>query len=84
SRAMKYVVLNTLLLIPFSLSFFFLGMQGLVYLLVASSTGALLLFTNIRMLRDRTHAAAWTSFKYSSPYLTFIFLGMVVDSILIF
>ncbi len=84
SRAIKYVVMNTLLLIPFSLSFFFLGMQGLVYLLVASSTGALLLVTNIRMLRDRTHAAAWTSFKYSSPYLTFIFLGMVVDSILIF
>lgn len=84
TKAIRYLVLNTLLLIPFSLSFFFLGMQGILYLIVAASTGVLLLVTNIRMLRNPTSAAAWSAFKYSSPYLTFIFLGMVVDSALMF
>ncbi len=80
-KASKYIVLNTLLLIPFSLLFYFLGYSGLLYLAVTSVVVALLLVTNIKMLKEPNRENSWTAFKFSSPYLAIVFTAMVLDTI---
>ena len=80
-RASRYIVLNTLLLIPFSLLFYFLGYNGILYLAITSVVGALLLVTNIRMLKEPNKENSWTAFKFSSPYLAIVFTAMVLDTI---
>ena len=80
-KASRYIVLNTLLLIPFSLLFYFLGYNGILYLAITSVVGALLLVTNIRMLKQPNKENSWTAFKFSSPYLAIVFTAMVLDTI---
>ena len=79
-RASKYIVANTLLLIPISLLFaLFLSGTGLyVYLGVAATFDAILLATNIKLLLSPTKDNAWLAFKFSSPYLAVIFGAAIV------
>jgi len=78
--ASKYIVANTLLLIPVSLllAFYLTGAGLLVYLAVALVFDACLLATNIKLLRAPNKANAWLAFKFSSPYLAVIFLAAMV------
>ncbi len=80
----KYIVANTLLLIPVSLLFavYLSGPGLLVYLAVAIVFDALLLGTNLKLLRSPTKDNAWLAFKFSSPYLAVIFLVAMVASVL--
>jgi len=82
--ASKYIVVNTLLLIPVSLllAFFLSGVGLLVYLGVAAVFGTLLLWTNIKLLRSPTKANAWLAFKFSSPYLAVVFLAAMAAAVL--
>lgn len=82
--ASKYIVANTLLLIPVSLlyAFYFLGLGLGVYLSVAVVFDLLLLATNIKLFRSPTKANAWLAFKFSSPYLAVIFLVAMVAAVL--
>ena len=80
-KASRYIVFNTLLLIPFSLLFYFLGYSGQLYLAITSIVGALLLVTNIKMLKEPSKENSWTAFKFSSPYLAIVFTAMVLDTI---
>ncbi|MBM3898317.1 MAG: protoheme IX farnesyltransferase [Thaumarchaeota archaeon] len=80
-KASRYIVFNTLLLIPFSLLFYFLGYNGQLYLAITSIVGALLLVTNLRMLKEPSKENSWTAFKFSSPYLALVFTAMVLDTI---
>jgi protoheme IX farnesyltransferase len=76
ARAAKYIVANTLLLIPVSLLFaFYLSGAGLLlYLCLAVTLDLLLLWTNVKLLRSPTKDNAWLAFKFSSPYLAVIFV----------
>lgn len=78
--ASRYIVVNTLLLIPVSLAiaYYFSGLGLLVYLSVTLVFGALLLGTNIKLFRSPTKDNAWLAFKFSSPYLAVIFLVAMV------
>ena len=82
--ASKYIVVNTLLLIPVSLllAFYLAGIGLIVYLAVALVFNGLLLATNLKLLRSPTKANAWLAFKFSSPYLAVIFLVAMVAAIL--
>ncbi len=82
--ASKYIVFNTILLIPVSLllAFFLSGLGLAVYLGVAAVFGALLLWTNIKLLRSPSKANAWMAFKFSSPYLAVVLLAAMVASVL--
>jgi heme o synthase len=84
AAASRYIVVNTLLLIPVSLlfAFYFLGVGLVVYLAVALAFDLLLLATNIKLFRSPTKANAWLAFKFSSPYLAVIFLVAMVAAIL--
>ena len=82
--ASKYIVFNTILLIPVSLllAFYLTGPGLAVYLAVAAAFGSLLLWTNIRLLRAPSKANAWLAFKFSSPYLAVVLLAAMVAAVL--
>lgn len=82
--ASRYIVVNTLMLIPVSLlyAFYFLGLGFFVYLGVALVFDLLLLATNIKLFRSPTKDNAWLAFKFSSPYLAVIFLVAMVAAVL--
>ncbi len=82
--ASKYIVANTLLLIPVSLlfAFYLAGLALLVYLAVAVVFDAFLLATNLKLLRTPNKSNAWLAFKFSSPYLAVIFLAAMVAAVL--
>mgnify|MGYP001159894972 FL=1 len=78
-KAVRYTVINTLLLIPFSLVFIFFG-YGYVYLVISVILGILLLSSNIKLLQNpHDKAVALKAFKYSSPYLAIIFVALILD-----
>ncbi|MDE1857930.1 MAG: heme o synthase [Thaumarchaeota archaeon] len=82
--ASRYIVINTLMLIPVSLLFayYFLGLGFFVYLGVALLFDLLLLATNIKLFRSPTKDNAWLAFKFSSPYLAVIFVVAMVAAVL--
>ena len=82
--ASKYIVANTLLLIPVSLllAFYLAGTGLLVYLAVAVIFDALLLWTNVKLLKTPNKANAWLAFKFSSPYLAIIFVAAMVAAVI--
>ncbi|MDA4113170.1 MAG: heme o synthase [Thaumarchaeota archaeon] len=75
-KAARFIVANTLLLIPISLLFYLYlsGTGELLYLVVAIAFDLGLLATNIKLLLTPTKANAFLAFKFSSPYLAVIFL----------
>ncbi len=83
-RASRYIVANTLILIPVSL-LFALSLYGpglYFYLAVAVVFDLLLLATNIKLFVSPTKENAWLAFKFSSPYLAVIFLVAMVAAVL--
>jgi len=82
--ASKYIVVNTVLLVPVSLllALFLTGLGLFVYLGVAAVFGSLLLWTNVKLLRTPNKANAWLAFKFSSPYLAVVLLAAMVAAVL--
>lgn len=75
-RAARFIVANTLLLIPISLLFYLYltGAGELVYLIGAIVFDLAILATNIKLLLDPSKENAFLAFKFSSPYLAVIFI----------
>lgn len=75
-KAAKFIVANTLLLIPISLLFYLYltGTGEAIYLIGAFIFDAGILATNIKLLLKPNKANAFLAFKFSSPYLAVIFL----------
>ena len=84
AAASKYIVANTLLLIPVSLllAFYLRGVGLWVYVLFTALFGVSLLWTNLKLLRSPTKANAWLAFKFSSPYLAVVFLVAMIAAVL--
>ncbi len=80
-RAVQVIAGTTIMMVAFSLLPFFYPSLGLhsVYLGFAVVLGALMLFVNGWLLANPSIERAWTVFKISSPYLFFIFIGIVID-----
>ncbi len=75
-KAAKFIVANTLLLIPISLLFFLYlaGTGEVLYLVGALFFDLLLLATNIKLLIAPNKSNALLAFKASSPFLAVIFI----------
>ena len=80
-KAAQYTIINTLLLIPFSLVFVLPEFGfGYVYLTISVIFGILLLYSNVKLLQSPTDKkVALTAFKFSSPYLAIIFIALILD-----
>lgn len=80
SAAAKYVLINTLVLVPFSIMLYFFGL-GLLYLIIASISGAMMLVYNFMLIKNPSKNVAWKTYKVSSPYLAIIFLALMFDAL---
>lgn len=81
SVAARYVLVNTLVLVPYSIMLYFFGL-GLIYLIIAAISGAMMLAYNFKLIRNPSKDVAWKAYKVSSPYLAIIFLALMFDAIL--
>jgi protoheme IX farnesyltransferase len=79
---------STVVMVLFSIAPFFLTtesgeeMVGAVYLWTAIASGALMIGLSIWVAVKPMEKAAWTLFKFSSPYLAVLFIALMVDSAL--
>lgn len=79
---------STVVMVLFSIAPFFITtengdpMVGEVYLWTAIVSGALMIALSIWVMVKPMEKAAWTLFKFSSPYLAVLFIALMVDSAL--
>ena len=84
----RAIALSTVVMVLFSIAPFFIttesgeNMVGDVYLWTAIASGALMLGLSVWVTIKPMETAAWTLFKFSSPYLAVLFIGLMVDSAL--
>ncbi len=78
--SIRVIAGTTLLMVLFSILPVYWGMFGMIYLLMAGILGAIITAMSINLLARPTESKSWTLFKFSSPYLALLFIGMVVDS----
>lgn len=76
----KYIFINSLILIPYSLSLYFFGL-GVLYLGVAAVAGSLMTLYHYKLLKDPTPELAWKAYKVTAPYLVIIFVAIALDSL---
>jgi len=84
----RAIALSTVVMVLFSIAPFFITTQsgeemvGAVYLWTAIASGALMLGLSVWVMVKPMEKAAWTLFKFSSPYLAVLFIALMVDSAL--
>ncbi|MEO2201437.1 MAG: heme o synthase [Nitrosopumilus sp.] len=80
-RTSKYILGNTIILIPFSLILSFIpdGM-GVVYTVIAIISGTLMLVYHYKLTKNPTSEFAWKAYKVTAPYLTIIFVAVALDA----
>lgn len=82
-RTSKYILGNTLILLPYSLLLCAFGM-GIVYAVIAIVSGGLMLTYHYMLTKNPTSEFAWKSYKVTAPYLTIIFVAIALDAVLHF
>ncbi len=84
----RAIALSTVVMVLFSIAPFFITTQngeemvGTVYLWTAIASGALMVGLSVWVIIKPMEKAAWTLFKFSSPYLAVLFIALMVDSAL--
>jgi len=80
-KTSKFILGNTLILIPFSLALVIIpdGL-GLVYAIIASISGGLMLVYHYKLTKTPTSEFAWKAYKVTAPYLTIIFVAVALDA----
>jgi len=75
----KYIFINSLILIPYSISLYFFGL-GILYLAVAAASGTLMTIYHYKLLQNPNPEFAWKAYKVTAPYLVIIFIAIALDS----
>ena len=80
-KTSKFILGNTLILIPYSLLLSFVpdGM-GIVYTVIAIVSGGLMLVYHYKLTKTPTSEFAWKAYKVTAPYLTIIFVAVALDA----
>jgi protoheme IX farnesyltransferase len=78
-KTSKYILLNTAILLPYSIALVAFGL-GYVYLVTAVISGGLMLIYHYKLTKNPTSDFAWKAYKVTAPYLTIIFLGIAFDA----
>ena len=84
--SVRVIAGTTLMMVLFSIIPFFLTNNGEkivndVYLYTAIVSGAIMLILSIWVLAKPSEKTSWTLFKFSSPYLAILFIGLMIGSI---
>ncbi|HEX5519837.1 MAG TPA: heme o synthase [Candidatus Nitrosocosmicus sp.] len=80
--SVRIIALTTLMMVVFSLLPFFFNQFGLVYLITASVFGIVMMALSLWLLLKPSEKASWIVFKFTSPYLTILFIAFMIDSFL--
>ena len=84
----RIIAISTFVMVLFSITPFFMltenneSMVGPVYLWTAIASGAVMVALSSWVIAKPMEKAAWTLFKFSSPYLAVLFIALMVDSAL--
>ncbi len=84
----RIISISTFVMVLFSITPFFMltesnePMVGPVYLWTAIASGAVMVALSSWVIAKPMERAAWTLFKFSSPYLAVLFIALMVDSAL--
>ncbi len=84
--SVRVIAGTTLMMVLFSIIPFFLTNNGEkivndVYLYTAIISGAVMLILSIWVLTKPSEKTSWTLFKFSSPYLAILFIGLMIGAI---
>lgn len=78
-KTSKYILVNTAILLPYSLILYAFGL-GLVYVAIAAASGGLMLVYHYKLTKNPTADFAWKAYKVTAPYLTIIFVAVALDA----
>ncbi len=78
-KTSTYILVNTLILLPYSLMLYAFGM-GVIYTAIAAASGGLMLVYHYKLTKLPTSEFAWKAYKVTAPYLTIIFIGIALDA----
>jgi heme o synthase len=79
-KSVRVIAWTTLIMVVFSILPFFLNQFGLIYLITACIFGVAMIALSIWLLIKPSEKASWIVFKFSSPYLTALFVAFMVDA----
>jgi heme o synthase len=79
----KQVLIYTIELVAVTFLLPIFKYTGAVYLVSAAVLGGLLLYFAWRVYKVEGNKVAWTMYRYSSMYLMFLFLALVVDALVV-
>lgn len=78
--SVRIIAGTTVMMVVFSILPFFFNQFGYIYLITAGVFGAVMLALSAWLLVRPTERASWTVFKFTSPYLTALFIAFMVDA----
>jgi protoheme IX farnesyltransferase len=79
-RTAGYILVNTAILLPYSIALSFFGL-GLLYMGVAAASGSLMLAYHYKLTKNPTPEFAWKAYKVTAPYLVVIFIALALDAL---
>jgi heme o synthase len=79
-RTAGYIMINTAILLPYSLALSFFGL-GLLYTSIAAISGSLMLIYHYKLTKNPTPEFAWKAYKVTAPYLVVIFIALALDAL---
>ena len=77
----KQMLIYTIILVFISLSMSLFHFAGNVYLISALVLGVGLIFAAWRVYRTDSNKIAWQMYRYSSMYLMFLFIALMIDAL---
>jgi protoheme IX farnesyltransferase len=75
-----YILLNTAILLPYSVVLAFFG-PGVLYTAIAAASGSLMLAYHYKLTKNPTPEFAWKAYKVTAPYLVVIFIALALDAL---
>src|SRR5690606_20049052 len=75
-----YILLNTAILLPYSVMLSLFGF-GVLYTAVAIASGGLMLLYHYKLSKNPTPEFAWKAYKATAPYLIVIFVALALDAL---
>jgi protoheme IX farnesyltransferase len=79
-RTATYIMINTAILLPYSVALAFFGL-GILYTTVAAVSGSLMLAYHYKLTKNPTPEFAWKAYKVTAPYLIVIFVALALDAL---
>ncbi len=81
-KTRRHILVYTIELIAVTLLLPIFNLAGTVYLISALVLGGFLLYAAWRVFKVGGNKVAWTMYRWSSMYLAFIFLAIMIDAVI--